>query len=158
MAEEPIVMQPGEGPVLEMPGEHFTRKLGSAQTGGCLTMSEWVIAPRHGTTEHTHAQSGEFFIVIDGTVTIDIDGIEHNVAAGSVAWSPPGARHRVTNLSETPATLIAGFAPAGAEVAIRAVAELVAQEGEPADPSQLEALLAQHGMEVTGPARMRVGE
>src|SRR5947209_4025108 len=51
-----------------------------------------------GYPEHDHAKDGqeEVYYVISGQTTLTIDGVDHIMRAGSVAYVPPGHSRRFT--------------------------------------------------------------
>jgi len=46
---------------------------------------------------HYHDKAQQFFFILSGTATFEIDGAEHVVAAQEGIHIPPGARHRISN-------------------------------------------------------------
>jgi mannose-6-phosphate isomerase-like protein (cupin superfamily) len=53
----------------------------------------------------------EIYYVVSGRARLEIDGEEHPVEGGSIAFVPAGARHRFREISE-PLTLLVVFGPA----------------------------------------------
>jgi mannose-6-phosphate isomerase-like protein (cupin superfamily) len=76
-----------------------------------LLVVEERMPPGTSETEHYHARARQFFYVLTGTLTIDVDGQEHTVAAGSGLHVPPGQSHVVANRSRAEATFLAIAAP-----------------------------------------------
>jgi uncharacterized cupin superfamily protein len=66
-----------------------------------------------GSTErrHHHARARQFFYVLTGTLTIEQDGHEHAVPAGSGLHVAPGTSHVVMNRTPAEATFLAIAAP-----------------------------------------------
>lgn len=56
---------------------------------------------------HSHPDSEEFFLVLDGQITIDCDGVSHHVSAGQSFTIPKGLNHR-TRTSERSIILVIG--------------------------------------------------
>ena len=52
-----------------------------------------------GATEqrHRHARSRQFFFVLSGSLTIEVEGTAHTVTAGAGIEVPPGAAHTAAN-------------------------------------------------------------
>ena len=71
--------------------------------GDDLSVIEERMPP--GTTEvrHRHARSRQFFYVLEGEATLELDGIEHRLGARQGLHVPPGAAHRMRN--DSPAEL-----------------------------------------------------
>lgn len=68
--------------------------------GDDLSVIEERMPP--GTTEvrHRHARSRQFFYVLEGEATLELDGVNHRLAAGQGLHVPPGAAHQMRNESE----------------------------------------------------------
>jgi mannose-6-phosphate isomerase-like protein (cupin superfamily) len=60
--------------------------------------------------QHPHTED-EIYYVSAGRALLEIDGVDHPVAPGSVAFVPAGARHRFHQIAE-PLTLLVVFGPA----------------------------------------------
>ena len=67
--------------------------------GDDLSVIEERMPP--GTTEvrHRHARSRQFFYVLGGTATLELEGIEHHLDAGQGLHVPPGSAHQMRNES-----------------------------------------------------------
>jgi mannose-6-phosphate isomerase-like protein (cupin superfamily) len=74
----------------------------------------WVLLPRAdmtaiqermppGTSEvrHHHERSRQFFYVLSGELTMEIDGETHSLMAGDSIEIPPLAKHKAQNRSKT---------------------------------------------------------
>lgn len=55
-----------------------------------------------GTREarHRHAHARQFFYVLAGTLTMEVEGTRHRLAAGSGIELPPGTAHQASNESD----------------------------------------------------------
>ncbi len=62
-----------------------------------------LFAPRGVDHQTPHAQD-ELYIVIAGSATLDIDGVEHACAMGGALFVPARVPHRFNNISEDFAT------------------------------------------------------
>ena len=90
--------------------EHYT--WGAGCDGWHLVRSEAlsVIQERMppGTAEvrHSHARARQFFLVLGGTLTIEVDGVREGLAAGEGLEVAPGVVHRVANESDRDAEFV----------------------------------------------------
>ena len=57
------------------------------------------VPPGAAETRHRHARSRQFFYVLDGAAVIEVEGVEHSLAAAQGLHVPPGAAHRFRNES-----------------------------------------------------------
>jgi quercetin dioxygenase-like cupin family protein len=153
MSNSPILRRPGEGPAGEARGERFVGKLRGADTQGHLALAEYELAAGNGTTEHRHMRSGELFYVLSGTAVFEVEGVEYQAPTGSTLWVPPGARHRISNLTNKPVTMLGGFAPAGPESLFPALLELFANSNGQPSAADVEAVREKHDIHHVGPSR-----
>ena len=56
-----------------------------------------------GTREqrHWHARARQFFYVLSGTLTLEVEGVTHTLAARTGIELPPGTAHQATNDTTT---------------------------------------------------------
>ena len=153
MTALPRVVRPADGRKIELPGEHIRGLLIGPETDGALAIAESWLDPRHGTTEHKHHRSGEFFYVLEGTVTFDIDGEEIVTEPGSALWVPPGVSHRISNLGESVVRLLGLFAPSGPEMLFRGMQELHERTQGAPTPEQIAEAVKEYDIEHVGPSR-----
>jgi uncharacterized cupin superfamily protein len=66
-----------------------------------------------GYPDHDHAKDGqeEVYYVISGQATLTIDGTEHNMRAGSIAYVPSGHSRRFTTPADDVRLLAIGGTP-----------------------------------------------
>ncbi|HEV7491681.1 MAG TPA: cupin domain-containing protein [Rhodanobacteraceae bacterium] len=55
------------------------------------------VPPGAAETRHTHNHARQFFYVLDGAASIEVDGVCHALAAGQGLHVPPGAVHQFRN-------------------------------------------------------------
>lgn len=113
----------------------------SEETGGEWTLAELEIAPGGKVTPHYHLTYSERFKVLEGRLTVVIDGVRHDLepgdeavaAARSVhAWSNPGESRSVVEIELRPGS--PGFEK-GIRVAYGLAADgLVLKNGVPRNP------------------------
>ena len=65
--------------------------------GDDLSVIEERVPPGASETPHRHLRARQFFYVLSGTATLELDGIAHRLDAGHGLHVPPGAAHRLRN-------------------------------------------------------------
>jgi mannose-6-phosphate isomerase-like protein (cupin superfamily) len=124
-------------------GVEVTARVPSSMTGGVWTLLDYVAPPHfHGPAPHRHARTTETFVVLAGTLALEVDGQLEGVEAGGVAIVPPNAPHRFWNPHDVPARVLVHLTPGGSEGYFDALASLVAEAPAwpPPDPAPLVAL------------------
>lgn len=115
-----------ENPAL---GDVVTLIESSAETGGARTLLEVDLAPGGGTPPHRHHTYEERFHVNEGTLVVEVDGIEHVLGPGESACAPAGSVHRFVNHSVARASFDCELRPGhtGFERALRVTYALAAE-------------------------------
>jgi len=77
-------------------GERFVRlrQLLGVSTFG---LNQIVLAPGQRGRIHRHARQEEVYLVLEGTLTLLVEGEEHTLEAGSLARVAPGVRRQLVN-------------------------------------------------------------
>lgn len=70
----------------------------------CVIFNSWK-EPGGGPAMHRHPYS-ETFVVREGHVLFEVDGLEIEAKAGQIIVVPPGAAHKFTNLGPGPIEMI----------------------------------------------------
>ena len=84
-----------------IPGEQLCIRVHGTQVNGRYAIMENIAAPGTATPMHFHAED-EIGHILEGTVTISIDGDVFNVSVGSIVVIPAGAHHAWRNRSNSP--------------------------------------------------------
>lgn len=133
---EAVVLKPGEGELLELGPSRSCVKAGVDDGPGSLAVLETTVAPGFpGPVLHLHEETVDSFFVLEGILTLQLDGRTVEVGAGGYAMVPPGNPHTFSNPGAEPVRVLNLMAPAGFERYLREVAELV--QGGPLDPAQM---------------------
>ncbi|MFE0268781.1 cupin domain-containing protein [Nocardiopsis alba] len=69
------------------------------------------VLPGDRITEHYHPYSEEFLYVTQGSLVVDLDGVEHHVQENQGLMIPREVRHRVRNISDTEAAFVFHLCP-----------------------------------------------
>jgi quercetin dioxygenase-like cupin family protein len=62
-----------------------------------LTVIEERMPPRSSEQRHRHEQARQFFYVLAGTLTMEIEGSDHSLHAGEGIEVHPGQKHQAIN-------------------------------------------------------------
>jgi quercetin dioxygenase-like cupin family protein len=155
-AVAPIVAGPGEGEALWFLGVLATVKASAETTGGAVAVIEHLAPRGAGSPLHVHSREDEWFYVIEGELTIWVDGETILAPAGSFVFGPKGIPHTFAVSSEIARFLLVAE-PAGFERFMRAVGEPAPRLEIPPPPTEapdvaaLVAAAAEFGIEITGP-------
>lgn len=68
-------------------------KATAEDTDGAFLLFEDRMGPGKVTPLHTHPDSDETMIVLEGEILMHLDGVEHTVASGGIAVAPRGVPH-----------------------------------------------------------------
>lgn len=137
-------------------GEVLAVRLSAEQTGGSVGVIEHLLPRGTATPLHVHAAESELFHVLEGRITVWIEGQLSSAEAGDVVWLPGGARHAFRVDSER-AHLLALSLPGGHERFFALAGEpadafeLAAPSTQPPDMARMAAAAAQTGVEILGP-------
>jgi quercetin dioxygenase-like cupin family protein/uncharacterized protein YndB with AHSA1/START domain len=107
------VLQRGDGVVAGDPSLKASRR----STAGSMTVIE--SRTMGGAPLHVHAFDDEIFYVLDGVMTVGMDGVTHEIGAGGVAFIPRGLPHEWDTIGE--ATVLIITSPGGIEEFLHAL-------------------------------------
>jgi mannose-6-phosphate isomerase-like protein (cupin superfamily) len=153
-----LVLLPGEGTTVRLPGNEITLMLG--RPDGAYSLVEWVSAPGvPGTPLHIHRITDEAFYVLEGTFGFQVGERTVDGAAGAFFYVPKGLEHAYWNQGPTPARMLIMMSPPGFERYFEELAEGLASAGEDEEAamSVRKTLSEKHDIEVVGPPRQATG-
>ena len=108
-------------------GERYDLKFGTAimkvtpvQTGGTWSMVDFTASPGVQTMLHRHPKTDETFFVLEGDLTMYVDGKLSTLHHGDMAYVPKMTPHAFANLSDQPVRFLGTFTPGGFEKAGKA--------------------------------------
>jgi quercetin dioxygenase-like cupin family protein len=143
LAQDQIRSHPGTFPPI---------KAGAADTGGLLTVSEGVLAPRaQGPPLHIHEHADECFYVVEGQLLVQVGEELHELGPGCFAWLPRQIPHTYANVSGSPVRALGMAVPAGIEEFFAEQSAYFARLQGPPDQEILAAMAARHGGRAVGP-------
>ena len=113
---EVILLSPGAGERLELGPVEASIKAGGKDALGSLAVLDVVVGPGFpGPAPHRHPTIVDSFYVLDGILTLHLDGRTVEAPAGSYGFVPPGNDHTFSNPREEPARMLNVMAPGGLE-------------------------------------------
>jgi quercetin dioxygenase-like cupin family protein len=84
----------------------------SEETGGARTLAELEVAPGGKVTPHYHLTYSERFKVLEGQLTVEIDGIHHELEPGDEAVAEVRSLHACVIRARIAASSRSSFGPA----------------------------------------------
>jgi quercetin dioxygenase-like cupin family protein len=112
----PFAVLGGHGTLLRTPvGDTVRVKTSTGDTGGAMTVLEFVIAPGSGPALHTHVREDEVWYVLEGEFRFKAADAMFRVPAGGMAFGPRNAPHAFQNVGAAAGRLLVITAPSGAE-------------------------------------------
>lgn len=69
------------------------------------------VPPGAGEVRHYHSRARQFFFALSGTATLELEAGPVTFHAGQGVHVPPGARHRLTNISDSPVEFLVISSP-----------------------------------------------
>jgi quercetin dioxygenase-like cupin family protein len=163
-ALRPIALQPGEGEALWFMGMLATVKASREGTDGVVAVIEHTGPQHSGSPLHVHHKEDEWFYVLEGELTIWVDGESIAAPAGAFAFAPRDLPHTFTVSSPEGARFLLVTEPAGFESFMRLGAEparaltLPPPPTTPPDVERMGALASEFGIEILGPPGIPVRE
>lgn len=152
----PIALGPEEGEALWFLGCLVTIKAGSETTDGRVAVLEHLAPQGTGSPLHVHTREDEWFYVTEGELAFWVGGRKIAAPAGSFVYGPRGIPHTFT-VTSGQARFLVVVEPAGFEDFLRTLAvpaqarTLPPATIEHPDPARLQAIAAEHGIEILGP-------
>ena len=138
------------GEPLDVLGEPCLVKLAGADTGNAVAVVHLTVPKLSGPPLHRHSREEEWFYVLDGEITCEVDGRRFTAGAGASASAPRGTAHALQNFRAEAAHILVMVTPAGLDQFFE---ELTAQNKGLSQPdfARVEHLMQSYGLELLGP-------
>jgi mannose-6-phosphate isomerase-like protein (cupin superfamily) len=151
----PTLVRENDGEALWFLGNLVTTKVTGNQTGGRLTVVEFLNPPGFAPPLHRHRDEDEVFYLLDGTARFICGDETLEAGPGDVVLLPHGRAHSFIVGSESPLRTLQITTPGGFEDFARAAGEPAKQRELPMpgpfDPAALAHLADLHGVDIIGP-------
>src|SRR4051794_19690594 len=115
MSRNPINNTPPQGRTIAVVGDVYRFLATSDDTNGKYALFEALVGPGGGPPPHIHSREEEGFYVLEGEITLTVNGERVVATAGMFANMPVGTPHSFKNESNKPARMLISVAPAGLE-------------------------------------------
>jgi quercetin dioxygenase-like cupin family protein len=123
----PVVLAPGAGRRYEMGRIGAVFKADGADTAGGYSISEWWLEPHTtGPGQHSHPEDDVFY-VIEGTMSLFVDGEWIDAPEGSFVLVPGGVTHDFENRSDSRAGVLNVSSPGDFEQHMPAIVDWFAE-------------------------------
>ena len=127
------------------------------RSGGAWWLGQFREDPGLMTSLHVHPHTDEQFYVLDGVLSVYLDGKWHELGTGELALVPRGTPHAQGNAGKQPVHFLGSGNPAGYDRFFVDVDELLKRVA-PSDPQfrfELGKIQSKHEMKILGPAPPR---
>ena len=128
-AGKAVIRRAGEGETLWFDGGLLTITVAAEDTGGAFAVFDYLATRGKASPLHRHPDAEETFWVVEGTIRVHIDGVEHEGSNGATFVFRRDVPHAYAITSDT-ARLTMMLTPGGGENFFRAA-------GTPAERSEL---------------------
>jgi quercetin dioxygenase-like cupin family protein len=135
---------------LELLGAQIMVKLSTADSNGAAAIFRQTMPPNWGPPLHRHSREDEWFYILEGEITAEIDGQRTVLQGGGSAFAPRGTAHRFKVSGPRPAKMLVMVTPGGFDQFFEELASLNRGLANP-DLAGMERLMKAYGMELLGP-------
>jgi quercetin dioxygenase-like cupin family protein len=157
MSRHAVINTPPQGRTIAVVGDVYRFLATSEDTNGKYALWEALVPPGGGPPPHVHSREEEGFYVLEGEITITINGERVVATAGMFANMPVGTPHSFKNESNKAARMLISVAPAGLEKMFMEVGVPLAEGATTALPptkdeiDKLVAIAPRYGIEIRLP-------
>src|SRR2546427_104322 len=149
----PLVLGPQDHRLpepLDVLGEPGLVKLVGGDTDNAVAVLHFTVPKLSGPPLHRHSREDEWFYVLDGELTFEVDGQRFTGGTGTSAFVPRGAAHTYQNFRDEPAHILVMETPSGLE---RFFDDVTAHNKGLSQPdfARVQELMQSYGMELLGP-------
>lgn len=150
---DPILVPPtgSRTGLLNVAGEHILVKLAGEDTEGRNAMLHVTVPPMSGPPLHRHNREDEWFYILNGELTVELDGERYVLHSHDSVFLPRGSAHTFQNFTGDNVAMLVLATPAGFDrfcIEVHAVCDGVAG---PPDFARIGQIMNEYGMEILGP-------
>lgn len=131
---QPTVLGPEDGDLFDVVGDRVRLLAGGAGTNSKYGLFEAIIGPGGGPPPHSHSREEEGFYILEGEITIHVDGQTIIGRPGSFVNLPQGSVHCFRNETDRVARMLVFVAPGGFEEWFREIGVPVTHRSAPTEP------------------------
>jgi quercetin dioxygenase-like cupin family protein len=135
---------------LNVLGTEVFVKVTNADSDGAVAIFSHSVAPMYGPPLHRHSREDEWFYILKGEITLEIDGKRITLHAASSAFAPRGTAHTYKNFSNETAEILAVATPGGF-LGFFEELSLASERVSASDPAGIERIAKKYGIEILGP-------
>ncbi len=149
---QPVIVAAGECRTAEpirLMGQEIRIKVSGKDTRGNFAVGHLTVEPMCGPPLHVHSREDEWFYILKGEFTFEVDGNRVAAGPGSSVFAPRGIPHTFQNFTGSPIEALVMITPADLE---RFFIEASAAQLSPQD---IAALFEPYGMTLLGPPLSR---
>jgi len=147
--EKNLILGPGDGETILVPGHKITIKLSGEDTDGAFSLLE-IELTGDGPPQHIHKTEDETFYVLEGEVKFLLGKKISIAKKGTLVLIPRGTVHAWCLTGQEPAKLLATISPPGFEKFFEDAVDLDVTDTD-AYVAKAEALAEKYNMEIVGP-------
>jgi mannose-6-phosphate isomerase-like protein (cupin superfamily) len=154
---QPMIITPDQAHVYSQGRGEAHILVDGERSNGAWWLGQFREDPGFMTSLHYHYRQDEQFYVLDGVLSVYVQGKWHDLEAGTFAMVPHGVQHAQGNTGNKPVRFLGSGNPAGFERFFPELDKLVARLS-PADPqfgAEVGKLLVQYDTKPLGPAPPR---
>jgi mannose-6-phosphate isomerase-like protein (cupin superfamily) len=148
-----MIIRPGQARIYSM-GRGEARILVDAErSGGTWWLGEFREDPGYTTGLHFHPQTDEQFFVLEGVLSVYIEGQWHDLEPGTVAVAPHGTPHAQANAGKQPVRFLGSGNPCGFERFFPELHELASRlsPSHPQFRAEAAKIVSRHDTTILGP-------
>lgn len=131
---QPTVLGPEDGDLFDVAGDRVRLLADGSGTDSKYGLLEAIIPPGGGPPPHSHTREEEGFYILDGEITVHVDGQTIIGRTGSFVNLPKGSVHCFCNDTDRVARMLVVVAPGGFEHWFREIGVPVAHRDVPTEP------------------------
>jgi quercetin dioxygenase-like cupin family protein len=135
---------------LNILGTEVLVKVANADTDGAMAIFYHAVAPMSGPPLHRHSREDEWFYVLDGELTVEIDGQRIVLRKGGSAFAQRGTVHTIQNFTDAPVEVLVVVMPGGFLDFFEELS-LASDRASASEPAEIERIAKKYGIEILGP-------
>jgi mannose-6-phosphate isomerase-like protein (cupin superfamily) len=130
-------------------GTSTLAKLPNDDTDGKIAIFQENVLPMSGPPLHRHSREDEWFSVVEGQMTVQIDGQQFILRTGGSAFAPRGTAHTFQNFGPAGARVLVLFTPGYFQQFFEELSSLIKVQPT-LEHVRVEQLMNKYGVEVLG--------